>query len=142
MTVEQLQRKLNSNEIVINTKSSYKSHLVRCQALLDNINYDKVIIKAMGRATNRAANLAIQLNANNFNTFDLKPETYSVELIEDKSRKPLKGADKDGFDPDAIDVSTKKLRYVPAIEISVCKSQLEIEKIRQVKNKDIFKKGR
>lgn len=137
-----LKRKLNSNEIIINNKSSYKSHLVRCQSLLDNINYDRLILKAMGKATNRATNLAIQLNANNFNTFNLQPKTYSVELVEDKSKRPIRGADRDGFDPDAIDVSNKKLRYVPAIEISVCKSKMEIEKIRQVKNRDIFKGGR
>jgi DNA-binding protein len=140
MTVK-LHRKLNSNEVIINNKSSYKCHLVRCQTILDNIHYDKVVLKAMGKATNRAASLAIQLNANNYNTFEIKPKTYSVELIEDNSKRPLRGADKDGFDPDAVDISKKKLKYVPAIEINVCKSKWEIEKIKRLrKNGDIFSK--
>lgn len=137
-----LKRKLNSNEVIVNNRSSYKSHLVRCQSLLDNINYDKVVLKAMGKATNRAFSLAIQLNANNYNTFSLKPKTYTVELMEDKSRKAIRGADKDSFDPEAVDPGARNLRMVPALEISVCKSQLEIEKLNQAKNKDIFKSSR
>lgn len=139
---DKLKRKRNSNEVVVNNRSSYKCHLVKCQALLDNINYDKVVLKAMGKATVRASSLAIQLNANNFNTFRLEPRTYSVELTEDKSKKPILGADKDSFDPDVVDTSSRKLRFIPAIEISVRKSEMEIQKLRQIKGKDIFRAGR
>lgn len=124
-----------SNEIVVNNKSNFKSHLVKCQAIMDNVNFDECVIKAMGRATTRAVNLALQLNSNNYDTFNLIPQTYSVEVLEypNKKNKIPTGADRDLFDPDQVDVSARTITYVPAIKISVQKSDIELNKISKAK---------
>ena len=129
-----LKPKYNSNQIIVNNKSNFKCHLVKGQAILDNIHFDELVIVAMGKATTRALNLAVQLNKNNFNSFELKPRTYSVDIWEDKSIKQVKCANKDGFDPDSINISEVTPTQVPAIEIIVRKSQLEINKMRQSRN--------
>lgn len=128
-------KKYGSNEIVVNNKSNFKSHLVKCQAIMDNVNFEQCTIKAMGRATTRAINLALQLNTNNHGTFKLLPQTYSVEILEDKTRKNKipKGADRDLFDPDLVDISTKTISYVPALKIAVRKSDIELNKICKAK---------
>lgn len=92
MTTEpKLKRGYRSNDVIVNTKSSFKSHLVRCQALIDNIHFDEIVLKSMGKATVRAANLAIQLNLNNYNSFELKPFLMTAEIHEDKQRKHYQG---------------------------------------------------
>lgn len=105
---------------------------------MDNIYFDELIIKAMGKATSRALDLAMQLNSNNFNTFDLEPKQYSVQLIENKLTKPVRGANKDGFDPDSIDIADDKLRFIemPALEIRVRKNKIEIDKVKQARRKE------
>lgn len=133
-----IRRKFNSNEIVVNNKSNFKSQLVKCQNIMNNINYDELVIKAMGRATSRAINLALQLNETNYNTFEISPRTYSIEHNEDKVKQPVRGADKDSFDPDDIDINMdKQTIYIPAIELVVRKSKLEIEKVRQVQKRRV-----
>lgn len=105
---------------------------------MNNINYDELVIKAMGRATSRAINLALQLNETNYNTFEISPRTYSIEHNEDKVKQPVRGADKDSFDPDDIDINMdKQTIYIPAIELVVRKSKLEIEKVRQVQKRRV-----
>lgn len=134
-------RKHNSNEVIVNTKSNFKSHLVRCQSILDNTTFDEVVIKAMGKATTRAANLAVHLNANNFNTFHLESKTYTVDVIEDRSLagKPIKGANKDGFNPDAIDTTIEKKTHIPAIVIRVRKNELEIKSMATARKRGLLK---
>lgn len=133
-----IRRKFSSNEIVVNNKSNFKSQLVKCQNIMNNINYDELVIKAMGRATSRAINLALQLNETNYNTFEISPRTYSIEHNEDKVKQPVRGADKDSFDPDDIDINMdKQTIYIPAIELVVRKSKLEIEKVRQVQKRRV-----
>lgn len=129
----------NSNEVVVNNKTNFKCHLVKCQDIMDNIHFDQVVIKAMGKATTRAINLALQLNLNNYNTFELSTRTYSVDILEDKVKRKIIGAEKDVFDPDEVDVKlSKKITHVPAIEIIVRKSKLELDKLnharKQAKN--------
>lgn len=128
-----LKRKYNSNEVIVNNKSNFKSQLVKCQSIMDNTRFDDLVIRAMGKATCRAMNLALQLNLNNYETFELKPKTFSVELKEDNLKRPVRGADKDGFDPKSVDVTGKKTYFVPAIEIVVRKSEIEIERVKQIK---------
>lgn len=129
--METIRKKYNSNEIIVNTKSNFKSHLTKCQSIMNNNQHDKLLIKAMGKATFRAINLALQLNLNNYNTFDLKPRTYTVDILEDiNGKKPLRGGDKDSFNPDDI---RKKVTHIPAIEISVLKNQLEVKKLDKIK---------
>lgn len=139
-----LKRKLNSNEVVVNRKSNFKSHLIKCQNILDSTNFNEVVIKAMGKATPRAANLAVQLNANNHNTFQLQVKTYNVEIIEDQSRlgKPILGGDKDGFDPDSIDISVEKITDIPGLEIRVRKNELEIKAMEAARRRGLLKEDR
>lgn len=129
-----LKRKIDSNEVIVNTKSNFKCHLVKCQGILDNIHHDEVVIKAMGRATSRAIILANQLNSNNHNTMELKPRTYSVDILEPKDKRPIIGTDKDNYDPDDPHVkNSTRVTHVPAIEIIVRKNKLELDKLRQVR---------
>ena len=134
-----IKRKQNSNEVIVNNKSNFKSHLVKCQKILDSIEFEKVVIKGLGRATSRAFNLAVQLNSNNFNTLNLKPKTYTVEIVENRAEKSLKGSDKDGFDPEAVNTTTELITNVPCLEIHVCKSQIEIDKTRLARKRGVFK---
>lgn len=122
-----LKRKQNSNEVIVNNKSNFKSHLVKSQTILDNIHFDELVLRAMGKAIQRARNLASQLNVNNYNTFDVSEKSYTVDIVEDKPRKTLKGANRDSFDPDAIDVTNRRVTQVPIIEIIVRKSKAEIQ---------------
>lgn len=122
-----------SNLVAVNNKSNFKSQLTKCQNIIDNIHFTELIIKGMGKATCRASNLAIQLNLNNHNSFELKPRIYSVDILEDKIKKPIKGADKDSFDPDKVDMEDKRLVHVPAIEIIVRKNKIELDKIANIK---------
>ena len=133
-----LKRTFNSNQVIVNNKSNFKSHLVKCQAILDDTRYDQLLLKALGKATTRATYLANQLNLNNFNTFIIEQRNYEVEIIEDKAKRPLCGANKDSFDPEAIDISEqeKKVNRVPGIEIIVRKSPHEIDKLRQTRTLD------
>lgn len=126
-----IKRGYRSNDVVVNNKSSFKSHLVRCQNLIDNIYFNEIVIKGMGKATVRAANLAMQLNLNNYNCFEIITNTMYTEVYDEKHKKPLKGGDKDGFNPDAIDLKSVKPTKIPVIEIVVRKNKLEIEKTRQ-----------
>lgn len=131
-----IKRKYRSNEVVVNNKSNFKCHLVRCQTIMDNNDYNELVIKGMGKATSKAINLALQLNLNNFETFDIKPRTYSVDILEDRNcyKKPIQGADRDGFDPDELDPAmTKKMIHIPAIEIKLSKSKFESDRIRNAK---------
>lgn len=130
-----LKQGYRSNDVVVNNKSSFKSHLVKCQKLIDNIYFDEIVIKAMGKATVRAANLALQLNYNNHNCFEIQAETMYTEIYDEKHKRPLKGADKDGFNPDAINLETVTPTKVPILEIRIRKSRFEIEKVRQFKQK-------
>lgn len=127
-------KKYGSNEIVVNNKSNFKSHLVKCQAIMDNVNFEQCVIKAMGRATTRAINLALELNSNNYETFKLIPQTYTVQISEQKGKnKTPRGANRDAFDPDQVDISAKTLTHVPAIKIVVRKNELELIKICKAK---------
>lgn len=137
-----IKEKYKSNELVINNKSSFKSQLVRCQAIMDNIYFDELVLRAMGKATCRAVNLALQLNLNNYETFELKTSTYTVEILEDKSKKPIHGVDLDNFDPEKVDITSKKVTQIPAIEIIVRKNQLELNRIQKIKNQPSELKSR
>lgn len=131
-----IRRKYNSNEIVVNNKSYFKSHLVKCQKLLDNIQFDEIRLKAMGKAVSRANCLATQLNKNNFDTLNIRQKTMDVTIHEDKTQRPLRGANKDSFNPDAIDVTKTKDVSVPAIEITIRKHALEIERLNKTRKSD------
>lgn len=134
-TMSALKRKHKSNEVVVNNKSNFKSHLQRSQEILDNTHFDELVLKAMGKATTRAVNLALQLNKNNFNTFEIKPNTYCVEIFQDKTKR-LKGANKDGFDPDSVNIEDQEKAFIPAIEIVVRKNRVEIDMLNQSRRKD------
>lgn len=125
-----LKRKYQSNEIIVNNKSSFKSHLVRCQKIIDNMHYDQLVIKSVGNATTRALNLAMQLNANNFDTFELQPREFHCSMS--RKERAIRGADKDGFDPDSAD--RLKLVQLPALDIVVRKSKMEIDSLRKARS--------
>lgn len=117
----------NSNEIIVNLKSNFKSQLAKCQSIIDETRNNSVVLKGMGRATSRAVNLAIQLNANNFNSFKITPSTYTVKI--DNRLPPILGVKKDLFNPDEMQSVKCSLKYISAIQVVVQKSDLEIEKL-------------
>lgn len=129
----QLKRRHRNNEIIVNTKSKFTCHLMRCQAIMDNIHTEELVLKGIGKATTRALNLALQLNSNNFNTFAIIPETKCVEFLQDKQKQPIKGHKRDEYDPDKIDQGGKRIVRIPAIEITVRKNQLELDKMSLLK---------
>lgn len=128
-----VKQRYKSNEIIVNNKSNFKSLLVRCQSIMDDTYMESVVIRAMGKATPRAVNLALQLNKNNFNSFLLKTKTYTVEVLDDRKNSHLFGANKDAYDPDQVDLTKQRNRRVPAIEISVKKNPLEVNQMRKLR---------
>lgn len=137
-----LKQKYNSNQLVVNTKSNFKSHLVKCQTMIDNIQFDEIVLRGMGKATSRAINLALQLNSNNHNTFELKPKTYSVKIMEDKVNQHIRGSNRDNFNPDSIDLEkAKKVTHIPAVEITVRKSKTELDKTKSAKKQSKYNRN-
>lgn len=127
--------RFKSNQVIVNTKSSFKCHLARCQSIIDDTNHSELVLKGVGRAIPRAVNLAIQLNANNCNTFEVEPNTFTANMLDDVSGRPIVGATKDTYLPDdATDKPIKKISRVPGISIRVRKSKLELEKVKKVKD--------
>lgn len=116
-----------SNEVTVNLKSSFKSQLIKCQSIMDTSKFESVVLKGMGKATNRAVNLALELNSNNFNSFSVTPITYSVPI---KEFPPIPiGQDKDTFDPEEHNNHNNyNIKHIPAIRIEVRKSDLELSK--------------
>lgn len=98
---------------------------------MNNLKFDQCIIRAMGAATPRAVNLALQLNKNNFETFDINVKTYTVEVLDDDDKRPIEGIDRDQFHP--ANTREKYLSDVAAIEITVTKNKLELEKLKKLK---------
>ena len=125
-----LKRRYKSNDIIVNNTSNFKSFLVRCQAILDDLHYNELTIKAMGKATSRALDLAIKLNENNFNTFSIKSRPFIVTTL---LKDPVVGANKDRFDPDNDD-NFQPIQQ-PAIEIVVRKNQIEIDMLNNARKK-------
>lgn len=124
-----------SKDVIVNNKSNFKSHLVKCQLLMNDLNVAQIKISAIGKATFRAVNLALQLNKNNHDAFQIQASTHSVHLIEDKTKQHVIGADKDLFDPDNIDLNTaKKDTHLPAINIIVRKSERELQLVKKLTN--------
>lgn len=136
--MNKIRRKYKSNEVVVNNKSNFKSHLVKCQNIMDDISFDQLVLKAMGKAIDRSWNIANQLNENNFNTFDITRKDYMIELVEDKRKKTIEKFEYDQFDPDDDKEVEKKTTRVPATEITIRKSKLELEKIKQLKKLPIL----
>lgn len=107
--------------------------------MIDNIQFDEIVLRGMGKATSRAINLALQLNSNNYNTFELKPKTYSVKVMEDKINQYIRGTNRDNFNPEDIDLdSAKKVTHIPAIEIIVRKNKIELDKTRSTKKQSKY----
>lgn len=137
-----VKKKYKSNQVIVNNKSNFKSHLVRCQNILDNLEFDHLILKGMGKAQERAVNIANQLNENNFNTFEISTTNYIVDILEEKSKKPFNKVDYDQFDPDDDSEVATRISPIAAIEIKVKKSQLEIDKLKQLKKLDASLRAR
>lgn len=127
-------RKYKSNLVIVNKKSNFKSHLTRCQLIIDNVDFDEVVLRAIGKATHRAEHLAEQLNQNNYRTFEIEKSPFLVDLIDDKSKRPIQGAEQDLFSPDTPNVEIKKITKVPGVEIRVKKSKLELARSKGLKN--------
>ena len=65
----------------VSEKTHFKAQENRCQKLLDSGS--EVIIHGLGKAVNRAINLALQLQARGAGTVQLATQTSSVELTDD-----------------------------------------------------------
>lgn len=132
-------KKYKSNEIFVNRKSNFKSQLVKCQKIMDDIKFDQLVIHGLGKAIDRSINLAQELNSNNFNTFEVKRKDVIVNIKEDKRKKIIHKMDYDEFDPDDMEVANKKVvSEVPAVEIIVRKNKLELDKLKEMRKKDPF----
>lgn len=132
-----MRKKYRSNEVIVNNKSNFKSHLVKCQNIMDDLKFDQLSLKAIGKATKRASNLAVQLNRNNFDTFSISTRHYTIEILDDDKRH-LERVDYDQYDPDDEQDVERNRREIPAVEITVKKNKLESDRIRQLKKHAIF----
>ncbi|KAK3783416.1 hypothetical protein RRG08_033677 [Elysia crispata] len=72
---------LRSNDVYVSERTHFKAQESRCQKLLDSGN--EVIIHGLGKAVNRAINLALQLQTKGAGTVQLAVQTSSVELTDD-----------------------------------------------------------
>lgn len=131
-------KRYKSNEIFVNLQSNFKSQLVRCQKIMNNIEFDEVVIRGLGKAMGRSERLAQQLNENNYRTFDISKEKYTLEIEEDLKRKAIKPMDYDMYDPDDEANFIKKNSSLPALKIVVRKNKLELDKLKQLRKSDIY----
>ncbi|GFN85610.1 ribonuclease p protein subunit p20 [Plakobranchus ocellatus] len=72
---------LRANDVYVSERTHFKAQESKCQRLLDSGN--EVIIHGLGKAVNRAINLALQLQAKGTGTVQLAVQTSSVELTDD-----------------------------------------------------------
>ncbi|CAL1533860.1 unnamed protein product [Lymnaea stagnalis] len=69
------------NDVYISAKTNFKAQESKCLKLLDAGN--EVVIHGLGRAVNRAINLALQLKSKGVGTVNLAVQTSTVDLIDD-----------------------------------------------------------
>ncbi|KAI8744588.1 ribonuclease P protein subunit p20 [Biomphalaria glabrata] len=69
------------NDVYISEKTNFRAQESKCQKLLDSGN--EVVIHGLGKAVNRAINLALQLKAKGNGTIKLAIQTSTVNLIDD-----------------------------------------------------------
>ncbi|GFS06990.1 ribonuclease P protein subunit p20 [Elysia marginata] len=72
---------LRPNDVYVSERTHFKAQENRCQKLLDSGN--EVIIHGLGKAVNRAINLALQLQTLGAGTVQLATQTSSVEITDD-----------------------------------------------------------
>lgn len=136
----ELEGKRNPTDVIVNNKSNFKCQLTRCQRLIDD--NDEIVIRGLGRATSRAVNLALELNLNNYDTFNLDVMTSCVERQKKSHHSPKRkaahalGIEKDKFDPDEEpikDANDETIILISAISITVTKHPLERKKATKSK---------
>ena len=93
------------NDVYVTLATNVKAQVLRCQQVLDRM--DEVFIHGLGRAADRAINVALQLQENGIGTVNVAVNTSTVELIDD-------------FEPlsDELDVETRT-RLNSAVHIQV-----------------------
>lgn len=69
------------NDVYITEKTNFKAQEKKCQTILDSCN--EVIIHGLGKAVNRAINLALQLKERGLGTIQMCSQTSSVNLTDD-----------------------------------------------------------
>ena len=95
----------NSNQsIYINNKSSFKAQLSKVQKAVDS-GFNEIYIHATGGSITRAAQIALQVNEDNYDCFDIRPFTDTVTVSDDM----------EALHDDAE--SFKKTRLNPAIHL-------------------------
>ena len=72
---------LRFNDVYVSEKTNFKAQESKCQKLLDKGN--EVIIHGLGKAVNRAINLALQLKDKGVGTIQIAVQTSSVDLTDD-----------------------------------------------------------
>ncbi|XP_005100960.1 ribonuclease P protein subunit p20 [Aplysia californica] len=72
---------LRFNDVYVSEKTNFKAQEAKCQKLLDQGN--EVIIHGLGKAVNRAINLALQLKNKGVGTVKLCVQTSTVDLTDD-----------------------------------------------------------
>ena len=74
--------KKSSCSIYINTKSSFSSQLSKAQKAVDSGN-STIFLHATGGSITRAVQIALQINEDNFEAFDLWPYTSTTTVADD-----------------------------------------------------------
>ncbi|CAG5123237.1 unnamed protein product [Candidula unifasciata] len=69
------------NDVYITEKTHFKAQESKCQKLLDSGN--EVIIHGLGKAVNRAINLALQLKERGNGTVQICCQTSTVDLVDE-----------------------------------------------------------
>jgi Alba len=107
-------------DVYITLKTPFRAQMDRCKKLLQAPGCRQIVIHAMGAATNRAVNLALQLQADFQGLLQLSPTTGSLELTDEL--EPLR----DDLDP------ISQSRFVSAIQIAV----FFVKNLEDIKNKE------
>uniref|UniRef100_A0A0B7BT88 Ribonuclease P protein subunit p20 n=1 Tax=Arion vulgaris TaxID=1028688 RepID=A0A0B7BT88_9EUPU len=68
-------------DVYISEKTNFKAQESKCQKLLDSGN--EVVIHGLGKAVNRAINLALQLKEKGLGTIQICAQTSTVVLVDD-----------------------------------------------------------
>jgi ribonuclease P/MRP protein subunit RPP20 len=100
------------NDIYVNMKTNFSIQLKKCEHIIDCGQYEELFIHGLGKAVNRAINMALQLQSNN--GLEISCNTSSVDMIDDF--EPI------GINRDLLQSMTQK-RTISAIHIKLFRKQ-------------------
>ena len=71
------------NDVYITKKTSFEGQFKRCEKLLNELDYQEIVIHGLGAAINRAMTLALKLQGQMSGLVEIAVNTSTVELVDD-----------------------------------------------------------